>query len=114
MKTITDDAVTNTMMLIGDRIISLLQSGVDGNRISLMGTAVSIAVKTAIMNQISHGAASNMVKDAALKMETQPKVVSMIVGGLKKSNKLMSAMLMFVATTVRQEPRKVDLVKKGY
>lgn len=66
-----------------------------------MGTAISKAVRIAIGNQASHGAVSKMARDATIQMLAQPEVLSMIAGGLKKSDKLMSPITKFVATAVK-------------
>lgn len=48
LKTIIEVVTTNTVTLIGDCLISAFRSSADGNRLSLVGTAVSITVETAI------------------------------------------------------------------
>lgn len=101
------------MTLIHDQIISVLQSCADKNRPRPMGTAFPIVVGTAISNQPSQGNVSKMFKNGTVQMVTESNVMSMTAGGMTKSDKCMSPIAKFVATTVKQEVRKVEYVKKG-
>lgn len=112
LKTIIDVAVTNTMTLIDERIISALQSCTDGNRLSPMGTAISTAVGTAVADQISQGMVSKMVKEEAFQLVRNPEVKTMIAAELTRSDELMSPIAKFVAKSVKQEARNVEYVRK--
>lgn len=105
-------AVPNTMNSTDGRMISALRSRTDGSRLGRIGTAVSIAVGTEIGDQVSQGVMFEMVKDAAVEMVAQPKVMSMIAGGLTKSDKLTSPIAKFVVTPVKKKARNLDYVKK--
>lgn len=59
LNTITDLALTNTMTLIGGRIVSAARSRADGNRLSSMGTAVAIALEQYFATKLVRGRAQN-------------------------------------------------------
>lgn len=89
------------MISIEDRIISALRSSVFVSRLSPLKMAVSIDVKTAVGEQVRLWEVSKMVKEATMRIVAQLKVLAIIAGGLTKSDKIMSPIPKFVATTVK-------------
>lgn len=72
---------------------------------------VSVAMTTAIGDQVSQGAVSKIVKDATVQMVAKPKVMSIIAGIFTKSDGLMSPIANNVPTTLKKEARNVEYVK---
>lgn len=112
LKAIIDVAVANTMILIDDCIISVLQLCVDGNQLSPIGTAVSIAVRTIIGVQVSPVTVCEADKNATVQMRTETQVIWTTAAGLTKCDEIVSSIAMFVATTVKKKTGKVEYIRK--
>lgn len=112
--TIIYAALTNSMRLVDDRIISVLDSCAHVNNLNPMRTAVPIAVERerAICDLISQGAEYKKAKEATVKMVTEPGVISMISAGLTQCDELISSIAKYVARTVRREEGNVEQVTK--
>lgn len=100
------------MTLIDHRIRFGLWSRADGNRLGPMRTAVSIAVRTAIGDEVNYSTVSKAVKGATVKLVARPEVVSTIAGGLSNTDEFMSSIARFVVGAVRKKRITVDYIKK--
>lgn len=65
-----------------------------------MGEAISIAVGTAFGDEANQGAVSETVRIEIIQMVNQSEIISMVAGGLTKSDKRVSFIATFMAKTV--------------
>lgn len=66
-----------------------------------MEVVVYMVLRTSNGKQVSQRAVSKMVSDVTVQLIAQPEIMSMIAGGLRKSDKLMSFVANIVATIVK-------------
>lgn len=110
LKTIFKFAVTYTMTLFDGRILSVLRSCADEQRLAIIGPTASITVGTANGEQVCQNALVKMVSNATVQVVTQNRIMSRIFGKLTKIDKFVSLIATFLAKTVKQEARKVQHV----